>query len=57
MPVEMTAITTPFMLNVTVSCYLVRAGDGFILIDTDAPPSATDRIRRWARGFHPGRPS
>lgn len=27
-------ITMPFMLNVTVNCYLVRAGDGFILIDT-----------------------
>ncbi len=27
-------ITTPFFLNTTVNCFLVRAGDGFVLIDT-----------------------
>jgi hydroxyacylglutathione hydrolase len=27
-------ITTPFMFNVSVNCYLVKTSDGFILIDT-----------------------
>jgi len=34
MSLEITAITMPFMLNVTVNCYLVNVGEGFILIDT-----------------------
>lgn len=30
-------ITTPFMLNVSVNCYLVRNEDGDILVDTGIP--------------------
>lgn len=29
-----TPITIPFVFNVSVNCYLVNAGDGYILIDT-----------------------
>ncbi len=31
---DITIITTPFFLKVTVNCYLVNNGDKFILIDT-----------------------
>jgi hydroxyacylglutathione hydrolase len=31
---EINTLTTPFVFNVSVNCYLVRTGDGFILIDT-----------------------
>ncbi len=31
---EIKTITTPFILNVSINCYLVRTGDGFVLIDT-----------------------
>lgn len=31
---EVTTITTPFILNISVNCYLVKIDDGFILIDT-----------------------
>jgi glyoxylase-like metal-dependent hydrolase (beta-lactamase superfamily II) len=34
MPQEIKIITAPFMLNISVNCYLVRSGDGFVLIDT-----------------------
>ena len=34
MTMEIKILTTPFVLNVSVNCYLVRTGDGFILIDT-----------------------
>lgn len=34
MTLEINTITTPFIFNVSVNCYLVRTGDGFILIDT-----------------------
>ena len=34
---EITTITKPFIMNVSVNCYLVRAGGGFILIDTGRP--------------------
>ena len=27
-------ITTPFILNVSINCYLVKTDNGFILIDT-----------------------
>ena len=33
MTLEINTLTTPF-LNVSVNCYLVRTGDGFVLIDT-----------------------
>jgi glyoxylase-like metal-dependent hydrolase (beta-lactamase superfamily II) len=32
--VEIKTVTTPFILNVSINCYLVRTGKGFILIDT-----------------------
>src|SRR3989304_591120 len=31
---EIKTITTPFILNVSINCYLVRTSNGFILIDT-----------------------
>ena len=31
---EIKTITTPFILNVSINCYLVRTGNGFIVIDT-----------------------
>jgi hydroxyacylglutathione hydrolase len=31
---ETKIVTTPFILNVSINCYLVRTGKGFILIDT-----------------------
>jgi glyoxylase-like metal-dependent hydrolase (beta-lactamase superfamily II) len=31
---EIKTISTPFILNVSVNCYLVRTSNGFILIDT-----------------------
>ncbi len=34
---EITTITIPFLFNMSVNCYLVRAGDGYILIDTGTP--------------------
>lgn len=34
MTYEITKITTPFILHITVNCYLVRLAEGFILIDT-----------------------
>jgi len=34
MTLEISTITTPFIFNVSVNCYLVRTGDGFVLIDT-----------------------
>ena len=34
MTVEITIITTPFVFNTSVNCYLVRTGDRFVLIDT-----------------------
>ena len=34
MTLEINTLTTPFVFNVSVNCYLVRTGDGFILIDT-----------------------
>jgi len=34
MTLEINTITTPFVFNVSVNCYLVRTDDGFILIDT-----------------------
>ena len=34
MTLEINTLTTPFVFNVSVNCYLVRTGDGFVLIDT-----------------------
>ena len=34
---EIKTITMPFMLNVSVNCYLVRNGDDYTLIDTGMP--------------------
>jgi len=31
---EINILTTPFIFNVSVNCYLVRTGDEFVLIDT-----------------------
>jgi hydroxyacylglutathione hydrolase len=35
--VEIATITKPFILNVSVNCYLVRTNKGFVLIDTGRP--------------------
>jgi glyoxylase-like metal-dependent hydrolase (beta-lactamase superfamily II) len=34
MTLEINIITTPFVFNTSVNCYLVRTGDRFVLIDT-----------------------
>jgi len=34
MPLEIHTLTTPFVFNTFVNCYLVRTGEGFVLIDT-----------------------
>ncbi len=34
MTAKIKTITTPFVFSVSVNCYLIRAGDGYILIDT-----------------------
>jgi glyoxylase-like metal-dependent hydrolase (beta-lactamase superfamily II) len=34
MTLEINILTTPFVFNTSVNCYLVRTGDGFVLIDT-----------------------
>ncbi len=34
MTLEIQTITTPFILNVTVNCYLIKTAEGFVLIDT-----------------------
>jgi len=34
MTLEINILTTPFIFNVSVNCYLVRTGDEFVLIDT-----------------------
>lgn len=34
---ETRVITTGFVLNIHVNCYLVRTGGGYILIDTGMP--------------------
>jgi hydroxyacylglutathione hydrolase len=34
---KITAITTPFVFNISVNCYLVRTNTGYILIDTGMP--------------------
>jgi hydroxyacylglutathione hydrolase len=34
MALETNILTTPFVLNTSVNCYLVRTKDGFVLIDT-----------------------
>lgn len=31
---DIKAVTTPFIFNVSVNCYLVATGDGYILVDT-----------------------
>jgi len=34
MTTQITTITTPFMFNVSVNCYLLRSGEEYTLIDT-----------------------
>jgi hydroxyacylglutathione hydrolase len=34
MTLKIRTITTPFVFNVSVNCYLIRTGDGYTLIDT-----------------------
>ncbi|MBN1967527.1 MAG: MBL fold metallo-hydrolase [Anaerolineae bacterium] len=46
---HVTIITTPFMFNVAVNCYLVRAEDGFVLIDTGRASKRRDIEQALAR--------
>lgn len=46
---EITTITKPFILNVSVNCYLVRTGSGFVLIDTGRP-NRRDEIGKELEG-------
>ncbi|MBN1285950.1 MAG: MBL fold metallo-hydrolase [Anaerolineae bacterium] len=55
MTLEVNIITTPFILNTPVNCYLVRVGDGFILIDTaKAGKRATVEKALESAGCRPG---
>jgi hydroxyacylglutathione hydrolase len=52
---DITIITTPFFLKVTVNCYLVNNGDKFILIDTgrrNKRRQIEEEIK--SAGCHPG---
>ncbi|MCW4052489.1 MAG: MBL fold metallo-hydrolase [Candidatus Bathyarchaeota archaeon] len=52
---EITTLTTPFILNVSVNCYLVRTGDGFILIDTGMTSKRSEIERKLeSAGCKPG---
>jgi len=46
---EIKTITKPFMMNVSVNCYLIRTGNGFILIDTGRP-NRRDEIEKELEG-------
>lgn len=37
MTMKIKTITTPFMFNISVNCYLIKSGDSYILIDTGMP--------------------
>jgi glyoxylase-like metal-dependent hydrolase (beta-lactamase superfamily II) len=55
MTLEIIPLTTPFVLNVSVNCYLVRTGDGFILIDTGRTNKrGTIEKQLESAGCHPG---
>jgi len=50
-----TTITTPFTLNISVNCYLVRTDEGYILIDTGMPNQRRAIAQELERtGCHPG---
>ena len=52
---DVTTITTPFMLNISVNCYLIRGSDGFVLIDTGMPNRRKGILQRLeAAGCQPG---
>jgi glyoxylase-like metal-dependent hydrolase (beta-lactamase superfamily II) len=53
--VEIATITKPFILNVSVNCFLVRTNNGFVLIDTGRP-NKRNAIEREieSRNCHPG---
>lgn len=56
MALEITTINTPFILSISVNCYLVNVGDGFILIDTGrARQRAQIEQRLAAAGCQPGK--
>jgi hydroxyacylglutathione hydrolase len=55
MPHQIETITTPFILHITVNCYLVRADDGFVLIDTaKRGQRRTVEAALERAGCHPG---
>ncbi|MBL8161411.1 MAG: MBL fold metallo-hydrolase [Anaerolineae bacterium] len=55
MTLEITPITTPFMFNVSVNCYLVRTDGGYVLVDTGrAVERAVISERLAAAGCVPG---
>ena len=52
---EITTITKPFILNVSVNCYLVRTSKGFILVDTGRPNKRTAIEKEMENAdCHPG---
>ena len=52
---EIKTITKPFILNVSVNCYLVRTSNGFILIDTGRPNKRNAIIKELeSADCHPG---
>ena len=55
MPLEITTINMPFVLNVSVNCYLVRSGEGFMLVDTGRARQRARIEQRLAEaGCQPG---
>jgi len=44
MTLEIKTITAHFIFNNYVNCYLVRTGDGYILIDTGLPNKSRFQI-------------
>jgi hydroxyacylglutathione hydrolase len=48
-------LTLPFMMG-TVNCYLIKAGDGFVLVDTGSRNRRAELERRLAdAGCEPGK--
>ncbi|WP_019507200.1 MBL fold metallo-hydrolase [Pleurocapsa sp. PCC 7319] len=55
MTIEILTITTPFALNISVNCYLVKIGNDYILIDTGMPNQrSTIETKLRNAGCHSG---
>lgn len=55
MTLTIQTITTPFLFNISVNCYLVRTDEGYILIDTGMPNQRSAIAQELERaGCQPG---